>query len=330
MRKIAFVTGANGFVGSHLVEYLLQQNCEVHCLLRASSNDRWLRNLPITIHRGGIEDVAYLKNLFEQHKPNYIFHLAGTVTAINYEAYERGNVKPTRCILEASLSINSIEKIIVTSSLAASCPTQIGHPNDETCPQKPLTDYGRSKVAEENLARDYMDKLPIAIVRPPVVYGERETEVLLFFKTVSKCLIPIIGYNNKTLSLVYVSDLVRGFYQCAISSNTRSQTYFIGGYREEYTWLEMGKLAAKTLGNQAIALRIPHWVVYTVAFIAENIARLSGKAAPLNLQKASEMVCDSWSCSSQKAKRDFGYQPQVDIEEGFAKTIRWYREQGWI
>ncbi|MFN9321521.1 MAG: NAD-dependent epimerase/dehydratase family protein, partial [Chitinophagales bacterium] len=79
--KISFVTGANGFVGSHLVEYLLNQGHEVHCLMRKSSDDKWLKGLAVTMHRNGIEDIEFLKEVFSKHKANYIFHLAGTVKA---------------------------------------------------------------------------------------------------------------------------------------------------------------------------------------------------------------------------------------------------------
>ena len=222
-KKVSFVTGANGFVGSHLVEYLLNQGHEVHCLMRKSSDDKWLKGLDIFIHRNGIEDIEFIKKVFSEHNANYIFHLAGTVKAFDYEGFEAGNVKPTKCILEASLGLDSLEKIIVTSSLAASRATKVGEPNDETCERIPLTDYGMSKVAEEDLAISYMDRLPISIIRPPVVYGERDVEVLLFFKTVKAHLIPLIGFTPKSVSLVYVGDLVKGFYQCAISKKSKNK-----------------------------------------------------------------------------------------------------------
>jgi dihydroflavonol-4-reductase len=328
--NVSFVTGANGFVGSHLVEYLLTQGHEVHCLMRKSSDDKWLKGLNTTIHRGGIEDVDFLRKVFTEYKANYIFHLAGTVKAFDYAGFEAGNVKPTRCILEAALGIDSIQKIIVTSSIAASQKTVIGKPNDETCPRSPLTDYGMSKVAEEDLAISYMDRLPIAIVRPPVVYGERDSEVLLFFKTVKAHIVPLIGFSDKAVSLVHVSDLVRGIYLCGISDNSLNKTYFIGGHKEENGWKDLGTLASRFLNTWTISLRVPHAVIYTAAYIYEFIAKLSGMAVTFNTQKAREMVSEAWTCSSLKAKADFGYEPQMTIEQGFEQTIKWYKEKGWL
>lgn len=328
--KVSFVTGANGFVGSHLVEYLIGQGHEVHCLLRKSSDDKWLKGLNATIHKNGIEDIVFLRKVFCEHKANYVFHLAGTVKAFDYQGFEAGNVKPTKCILEASLGIESIEKIIVTSSLAASRATKVGYPNDETCERLPLTDYGMSKVAEEDLAISYMDKLPISIIRPPVVYGERDVEVLLFFKTVQSHIIPLIGFTPKSVSLVYVGDLVKGFYQCAISENSRSQTYFLGGHKDEYTWPQLGELAAKILCVYAFRIRVPHLIIFIVAYIYGFIAKLFGQAVTFNTQKAREMVSESWSCSSQKAKNDFDYTPNMNVENGFERTIKWYRDKGWL
>lgn len=329
-KKVSFVTGANGFVGSHLVEYLLNQGHEVHCLMRKSSDDKWLKGLDIFIHRNGIEDIEFIKKVFLEHNANYIFHLAGTVKAFDYEGFEAGNVKPTKCILEASLGLDSLEKIIVTSSLAASRATKVGEPNDETCERIPLTDYGMSKVAEEDLAISYMDRLPISIIRPPVVYGERDVEVLLFFKTVKAHLIPLIGFTPKSVSLVYVGDLVKGFYQCAISKKSKNQTYFLGGHEDEYTWPRLGELSAKILNVSAIKLRVPHYMIFIVAYVYEFIAKLFGQAVTFNTQKGYEMVSESWSCTSQKAKNDFGYNPSMTVQTGFERTIRWYKEKGWI
>ena len=329
-KKVSFITGANGFVGSHLVEYLLNQGHEVHCLMRKSSDDKWLKGLDIFIHRNGIEDIEFLKKVFSEHNVNYIFHLAGTVKAFDYAGFEAGNVKPTKCILEASLGLDSLEKIIVTSSLAASRATKVGQPNDETCERIPLTDYGMSKVAEEDLAISYMDRLPISIIRPPVVYGERDVEVLLFFKTVKAHLIPLIGFTPKSVSLVYVGDLVKGFYECAISEKSKNQTYFLGGHEDEYTWPRLGELSAKILKVSAIKLRVPHSVIFVVAYIYEFIAKLFGQAVTFNTQKGREMVSESWSCTSHKAKHDFGYNPLMTVEEGFERTINWYKTNNWL
>jgi len=329
-KKVAFVTGANGFVGSHLVELLLEKGLEVHCLMRKSSDDKWLKGLDITIHREGIENISFLNQVFRQYSANYIFHLAGTVKAFDYAGFEAGNVKPTRCILEASLGIDSIEKIIVTSSLAATQPTTIGNPNNESSPRNPITDYGLSKKAEEDLAFSYMDRLPIVILRPPVVYGERDTDVYLFFKTVKSHLIPLIGYTPKAISLVHVKDLVHGFYLAAITEISKGQTYFIGGDRDEYNWQELGKLASQNLQVKAISLRVPHFIIFIAAYIYEFIGKLSGMAVIFNKQKAREMVCESWSCSSQKAKKDLGYIPKLTVEDGFKRTISWYRDNAWL
>ena len=143
-------------------------------------------------------------------------------------------------------------------------------------------------------------------------------------------LLPMIGFENKTLSLVYVKDLVLGFYQAIASNQSIGNTYFIGGYRDEYTWYEIGKTAAKYLKKSPISLRIPHVIVKIIARIAEVVAKISGQVPSLNRQKAREMVCESWSCSSQRAKNDFNYNPQYDLDSSFEKTISWYKEMKWL
>jgi dihydroflavonol-4-reductase len=328
MKPIAVITGANGFVGSHLAEYLLSKNYEVHAIVRRSSNMQWIQDLPIEIHPIGIENIETLRPVLAQ--ADYIYHIAGVVKAKDWDGYYHGNVTTTKNILEAAIGNQKLKRIIVTASLACSAPTVPGNPVNEETPSNPLTFYGKSKLEQENLTLSYKDILPVTVLRPPVVFGERDTEVFLFFKTMKMGLFPSLGFDEKTLSLIYIKDLVRGMEMAATAEKSKGQCYFLGGEKNEYTWKEMAALTSKFLDKKYIRLRVPHFMVHIVAHISEWIAKLTGDTATINTQKANEMVQASWSCSSAKAYRDFGYKAEYSLEGAIKNTIDWCKKMKWL
>ncbi len=325
---IAAVTGANGFVGSHLVELLLREGYRVKCIVRKSSNLRWVKDLDVEFYDCGLTDVDALKSVVED--ANYIFHIAGVVAAKKPELFYKGNVETTRHVLEAAKGNPNIRKIVMTSSLAASRPTVKGTPVTEDMPSAPVSTYGRSKVEQEQLAKTYMNDLPITLVRPPVVYGPRDTEVLLLFKTLQKRLMAQVGFTEKYLSLVYVDDLVNGMLLAATSDKTSGQTYFLGSSQAEYAYSELSLQIADLLGVKPFKIRLPHGLLYVVGGISQFFGQFGKKPPTLTVEKAQEMTRDSWSCSSEKAIREFGYTPTMPLKEGLKRTIEWYKEQKWL
>lgn len=325
---VAVVTGANGFVGSHLVELLLNEGYRVQCIVRKTSNLRWVKDLNVEFHDCGLTDVDALKGVFED--ANYIFHIAGVIAAKKPELFYEGNVETTRNVLEAAKGNPNIRKIVITSSLSASRSTVKGKPATEDMPSAPATNYGRSKVEQEQLAKTYMSDLPITIIRPPVVYGPRDTEVLLLFKTLQKRLMAMVGFSEKYYSLVYVDDLINGMLLAATSDKTIGQMYFLGPAQAEYAYSELCLKVADLLDVKPFKIRLPHALMYIVGGISQFFGRFGEKAPTLSFEKAREMTRASWSCSSEKAMREFGYAPAMSLEEGLKQTIEWYREQKWL
>lgn len=327
-KQKVIVTGANGFIGSHLVEKLVALNFDVHCIIRESSNTKWIKGLPVTFHKCGLTNIDALTRAMENSV--YVFHLAGVVVAKDYAGYHFGNVILTENVLQAAIPHkSSIKKVIITSSLAAAGPTTYEKMLTEDLPTLPISQYGKAKEAQENAAKKFMPQLSINIVRPPVVYGERDTEVLLFFKTIKGGLLPLIGNKKKLLSLVYVKDLVDGLIACATNEQYSNEIYFIGS-EKNYTWYELGQFAASALSKKPFTLIIPHFVVKILAVIAEAFSKISGGIPTLNREKAKEMVQQSWACSSAKAMRQLNYSPKYSIEQGMAQTVQWYKEKGWL
>lgn len=328
MKKISVVTGASGFVGSHVVDKLLKEGHEVRCILRGSSSKRWLENKPVEIFDCGLFDKEALKKILKD--ADYLFHVAGVVKAKYEKDYFNGNVETTRVLLDVLCEVNpTIQKVVIVSSLTACGPSLDGRPVTEETPEHPITRYGKSKYAQELLAKKYMDKLPITIIRPPAVFGERDTEIYLFFKTYKKGLMGVIGLNKKELSLVHVEDLVQGIFLSAISEKAIGQTYFIGT-EKYYDWKQIGEVSQNAIGKKALTIKIPHFLIYSVALVAQFQALFTSEAATFNLEKARDFVQKAWTCDVSKAVRDLGYHQTVSLEVGIKRTVDWYREMKWL
>ncbi len=325
---IAVVTGANGFVGSHLVDLLLEKNYKVRCLVRKTSNMRWLKGKDIEIIDTGLFDKDGLRKAFKE--ASYIFHVAGVVKSKKPEGYFKGNVDTTRNLLDVALEFkDTIKRFLIVSSQTAAGPSYNGHHVNETTECRPITTYGRSKLAEEKLAQTYMDRLPITICRAPAVYGERDTEILIFFKTFSKGLMTTIGFNIKKISLIHVLDLVNGFYLAAVNDNSKNQIYFISS-EKHYTWEEIGEVTSKVVGKNPVKVKVPHSIVFSIATIAQFFALFNPGPATLNIEKAKDITQTYWTCDTSKAVKDLGYRQQISIEEGIKRTVEWYKKMEWI
>ncbi len=325
---ISVVTGGSGFVGSHLVDLLLEKGHHVKCIVRKNSNLRWLKDKPIELIDSGLYDVEKLKEILKD--ADYLFHVAGIVKAKSLDEYIKGNVETTKNLLEAVKAVNkNIKRVVIVSSLTATGPSKIGKPNDENTPLNPITRYGVSKKMQEELVKSYMNDLPITIVRPPAVYGPRDTEIYLIFKTYKMGLLTLIGFNKKEVSVVHVKDLVRGIYLAAISPNAVGEIYFIGS-KQYYNWDQMGEAISKSMGKKALTLKLPHFLVYLVGAIAEFFSWFSSKAATFNFEKARDFVQEAQTCNSTKAFNHFGYVSEISLEDGMKDTVDWYRKNGWL
>ena len=327
-KQIAVVTGSNGFVGSHLVDLLLKKNFSVRCIVRESSNLKWLDGKDIEIFKCGLFDKAGLAKAFKD--ADYIYHVAGVVKSKTKKGYFTGNVETTRNLLDVALEQNKIlKRFVVVSSQTVTGPSLNGNPVNEETECAPLTTYGKSKYEEEKLALGYMDKLPITICRAPAVYGERDTEIFIYFQNFAKGITTKIGFDKKVLSLIHVTDLVEGFYKAAISDKSVGEVYFISS-EKFYTWDEINSITSTVLNKKVIKILVPHFLVYTIAAIAQFFSVFSSKAATLNLEKAMDLVQHAWICDTSKAMRDLEYRQNISIEEGVKRTCEWYKEMKWI
>ena len=330
----AYVTGGTGFIGSHLVELLVRQGYHVTVPVRETSNLRWLNHLlttksvPIQLVTADIGDSDALSPLVKD--ANLVFHLAGLTKAPDAATYDRVNVQGTKNLIDACLRANSrLSRFVYCSSLAAIGPSPGATPITESASPRPLTDYGRSKLKGEEIVRKYVNRLPITIVRPPAVYGPRDTDIFLYFQFVNKGLMPILGDENGLLSLVYVKDLVAGIYAAALSDRAIGEAYFLTD-GDLHSWIEIASTIAHVLKKRPLKLRMPLFLLGLISIFTESIAKVTHQTPTLNRQKMRELKQPFWICDSTKAKEQIGYCPAYPLEKGIQETANWYMENGWL
>jgi nucleoside-diphosphate-sugar epimerase len=324
----ALITGANGFIGSFLVEKLLEQDFEVTCLVRKTSNLRWIKNLPARFEYG---DVTNYDSLIDPVKnSDYIFHCGGIVRARKEGDFFRVNYSGSKNLLEACKQHNpNLKRFVYVSSQAAAGPSVDGIPITETIPANPISNYGRSKLRGEEITLEYSQHFPTTIIRPPSVYGPRDSDILTIFKYVKSGIKPNIGKKEKKISIVHVNDLVRGIILAAKHKNAANETFYISN-KQNYSLFEFMNLIAGVMNKKGIALTIPEFILDVAAFFSENLARLAGKVAIVNRDKVLEMKQQYWIVNGSKAERKLGFSPEIEIKEGLKQTYLWYQQQGWL
>jgi dihydroflavonol-4-reductase len=322
------VTGGTGFVGSHLVDRLLEQGNSVRCLVRQSSNLKYLQHPQIEFAYGGLDDATDWDAAFADVET--IYHVAGLTFARRAQDYFTVNHQGTEAIIAAAIRHRQqIKKFIHVSSLAAIGPGEKDKPVNEATPPAPITPYGRSKLMGEEAAMTATDFFSVTVVRPPAVYGPRDYALYELFKSIAKGLSPSIGKYDKQISLVHVSDLVDGILLAAEKEAAKGRAYFISS-EEVYSYNALIEMLAKIFARRVRSFALPRALAYGVATIAEIGAVITRKPPVINRDKVTDLSQVCWGCSIERARKELGYRQTVPIEEGLRDTIQWYKNEGWL
>jgi nucleoside-diphosphate-sugar epimerase len=187
-----------------------------------------------------------------------------------------------------------------------------------------VSDYGRSKLAGEQAVLVQKDKLPFTIIRPPAVFGPRDTDVFVFFKNVKLGWLLKFGGQEGFVSLVYIADLVDGISRAAFSDQAAGETFYINSVDDISQW-EVQRLIAETINVDIRPLRVPLPIMKLVAALLGSI-----DGFPLSRDKTRELSYRYWVCSSAKARTLLNYEPTRTLSEAIAETYRWYYNMGWL
>jgi dihydroflavonol-4-reductase len=320
------VTGGTGFLGSHLVESLLEdRGCDVYALVRDPSQPRWLE---------GIEGVRFLAGDLGRlpilpASLDCVFHLAGLTKTFRPSAYYTVNRDGTANLLRALESQSERLRFVHLSSLAAVGPSSPGRGVREDDPPRPVSAYGESKLEAEAEVLRYRDRFSVVLLRAAAIYGPRDEDFLEFFRWIKRGIKPMLG-RRKILSLVYVRDAVRACRLAAAPGRPSGEIFNIADPRP-CGWEEFGHVAASFLGKKPVPIRLPVWSAYLASVASEGVGRLLGSGNSLfNVSKVQQMKPDGWVADVRKARRELGFETAFSLEQGLGETIAWYIWKGLL
>jgi nucleoside-diphosphate-sugar epimerase len=321
----ALVTGSTGFIGSHLVKGLAQRGVQVRCLVRKTSDLKWLGGLPIEFVYGDCNDMGSLKEAVKG--VDQVFHLAGVTKAIDKKTYFEVNALGTDNLIHACLEYSPrLQKFIYLSSQAAAGPCCNGRGKKESDECEPISPYGQSKRMGEKLAIEHAHELPLLILRPSAVYGPRDKDFYVLFKLLSKRIKPCLAGR---LSLCYVQDIIQAILLASESQESKGEIFFLSD-GHDYRMDEVGNIFAKAMGINPFSIPIPKWLIFRVASFSEYFSKLFKKPFLISRGMAEQMVQENWSCDITKARTVLGFEPRIHLAQGAKLTVDWYRKENWL
>jgi nucleoside-diphosphate-sugar epimerase len=335
------ITGATGFIGPHLASRLLERGDRVTCLVRARSNLDRLRGLDVEFVRGDVTDRDSLEPAVAG--TDVVYHLAAvTKTPLRGADLMRINESGTRNLLEACAAQTTPPVVVITSSLAAAGPAPDGRPLTEADPPRPASKYGHSKRACERAAESLADRVPITILRPPIVFGRGDVNMLSMIQPIARFGVHVVpGFTVRRVALVYADDLVTALLQAADrgrrlaapaeAPSQPGQGYYFITATESPSYAELGRRISEAINMQRFrAVRTPEALTWIAAGGAQLMSQIRRHPHILSIDKVREATAGSWLCSIERAREELGYEPGAPLLEQLRETIDWYVEQGWL
>lgn len=331
------VTGATGFLGSHICDLLVAAGHRVRAAHRPSSNLRWLQDGPVRPVLVDLADPESLDAFLDGC--HAVVHGAGVVMA-DPVTYERVNVAGTRLILEAAARTPAIESFVFVSSLAAGGPAGLDAPRDETMPDQPLSDYGRSKRTAEGLLFGGKWPFRTASLRPPSLYGPRDRSFLPLLRAAARGWTVRVGNRLQGLSLVHGRDAAAAAVTLLVAPNATGIYYLDDGsgpdqpraanrrYAWGYDWDEVREALGGLFERRVRSLAVPLWLVNLAGVMAP--AKVRESSVVFHRDRRRDLAVSGWVCAAGKLRRDTGWQPQRDLASGLRDTLDFYRRRGWL
>jgi len=323
--KVA-LTGATGFVGLHVARVLLGRGERVVCLVRSPSRAREIVAAGARVVEGDLSQPDALDRLVTG--VDVVIHVAGLVAARTEDEFLRVNRDGTAALARAARK-GGTSRFVHVSSLAATGPSAADAPVDERTSPRPVTAYGRSKLAGERALAE--EGLPHLIIRPPAVYGPGDRAFLPLFRMASLGLVPVLGNGQQVLSLVHVRDLAEALAEVARPTVAAAGQVFHAAHPEVVTQRTFVRAVGRALGRDHVrVVPLPEPVVHAILLASGAVARLRGRATQISPGKAPEFLAPAWTCSSRAIERTIGWRARLPHASGLAETAAWYRQQGWL
>ncbi len=321
------LTGANGFVGSHVLDALVRTGHEALVLLRETSDPRRIaRLLPkVRVSRGRLEDPASLADACAEAEA--VIHCAGLTRALRAAAFMEANAAGTDRLVGAANRAPGVRRFLLVSSLAAAGPGTPEHPARESDPPRPVSAYGRSKRAGEEAVRASA-RMPWTILRPPLVYGPGDPELRRVFRWAARGRLPLPHTGGQPLSVVYAADLADALLACLEPPACHGKTYHAAHPDWTTAAALAGAIAAAVGRADRRRVRIPRLLLPPLCAAAHAAGLLTGRPGVINLFKRPELTAPGWVCDTALLARDAGFRAATDLAEGLRRTAAAYRAEG--
>jgi nucleoside-diphosphate-sugar epimerase len=320
MPERVLVTGATGFVGSHVAQAFVEAGYEVRCGLRASSDPRWISDLAVELVP---LDLARPRDLHQAVEDvDVVVHAAGITKARRTSDYHQVNVEGTRRIAAAAASAG-VRRFVLISSLAARGPDTLAKDGRD----RPASAYGRSKLEAEEDLRVFGERMEAVVLRPAAVYGPRDTDLLPLFKMARTGWLFLPSGPN-FLQPVYATDMA----QAALAAARKPAGFgpFPVAEASRYTWWDVAGRLEQVFGRPVRAVRLPAVAFRAVGRAGEWMAKLRSGVPVFDERRALDLAVHTWTCDPYSAERTLGWRAEVQLFEGLDLTARWYRQAGWI
>ena len=294
------VTGATGFIGSHLCDHLLSQGFEVRILARSPDAAQHLIDRGASSVAGDLQNADALNRLVTG--ATVVIHAAGAVRGASQQAFDAVNVAGTAALLKAVNSLNNPPRLLLLSSLAAREPE--------------LSWYAHSKWEAEQLLQKE-GSLDWTILRPPAVYGPGDQEMLPIFQWMARGIAPVPGAPSARISLIHVKDLVAAIIACLGSAAARNQIlYACDGKPDGYSWPELTAIASSLWSKRIRLWQVPAWLLNTIARVNMWLCAITGNAPMLTPPKLRELRHQDWVVDNVAISASTQWQPKIDLRHG--------------
>ena len=323
------VTGGSGFLGSHVAEQLKSRGHEVVCLVRKSSNTKFLTELGVSLALGAVDDPASLGPAVKG--VDAVVHCAGLVKARSQEEFDQVHVTGTRALAEAAVThAPELRRFVHVSTAGVMGPCRAGEKHRPGDRENPQTRYSKSKLEGEKALLAFTDRLPITIIRPPAIYGPRDNEILAFFKMVRRLRVAFkMGESLQSVSMVYGADCAAACIRAIDAEVPSGSIYFVED-GAIYTFEDMARAIAHSYDVRLLGVpRVPPTVLRAAAAVSTAYGEAFDQAVIFNTDKLGELLMEHFVVDSSRTRKDLDWKPTMGFAEGAKITADWYRAHGW-